>query len=371
MNENSSRIQTPWILLEFFALLFKCSQLNAAGILVFGSDQAELLIDYPALTLAMVEYCHSQALTQAWKVQQYNLKHRRSAHHMINPNCCHSGYVLCPNVFFQAALSYLSSHRPDVCHWAAAWWQSQAHQRPTGMDKHVFLKFVRKLFTMTSANHSRHVDLAENVAIFLYTMVTNLSNRKVGECFQRWWYNLKYEFPLSSCFPWLISVCLSDASIKSWMLSHPQHSTRLTLNSPPNLPSGSIYLPTIWNYSHSQRCIWSTGWHSYFQHAPLLLMIPLLQPQRRGLTKFLSHYIWHALLLHPQWMGGKCLRWGCLFMMHVFMTWRSQGGKYYLADAGYPICDALLVQFCGVWYHLWEWETSGWGMSWSWLPHRL
>jgi len=47
-----------------------------------------------------------------------------------------------------------------------------------GMEKHVFLKFVRKLFTMTSANHSWHVDLAEKVAIFLYTMVTNLSNRK-------------------------------------------------------------------------------------------------------------------------------------------------------------------------------------------------
>jgi len=34
-------------------------------------------------------------------------------------------------------------------------------------------------------------------------------------------------------------------------------------------------------------------------------------------------------------------------------------GKYYLADAGYPICDALLVPFHGVWYHLWEWESSG------------
>src|SRR5882724_4124734 len=34
-------------------------------------------------------------------------------------------------------------------------------------------------------------------------------------------------------------------------------------------------------------------------------------------------------------------------------------GKYYLADAGYPICDALLVPFHGVQYHLWEWESSG------------
>jgi len=34
-------------------------------------------------------------------------------------------------------------------------------------------------------------------------------------------------------------------------------------------------------------------------------------------------------------------------------------GKYYLADAGYPICDALLVPFRGVRYHLQEWESSG------------
>ena len=34
-------------------------------------------------------------------------------------------------------------------------------------------------------------------------------------------------------------------------------------------------------------------------------------------------------------------------------------GKYYLADAGYPICDALLVPYHGVQYHLREWEASG------------
>jgi hypothetical protein len=34
-------------------------------------------------------------------------------------------------------------------------------------------------------------------------------------------------------------------------------------------------------------------------------------------------------------------------------------GKYYLADAGYAICDALLVPFWGVRYHLREWEACG------------
>lgn len=33
-------------------------------------------------------------------------------------------------------------------------------------------------------------------------------------------------------------------------------------------------------------------------------------------------------------------------------------GKYYLADAGFGICDALLVPYRGVWYHLAEWGRA-------------
>ena len=34
-------------------------------------------------------------------------------------------------------------------------------------------------------------------------------------------------------------------------------------------------------------------------------------------------------------------------------------GKYYLADAGFRACDALLVTYCGVCYHLSEWGRAG------------
>ena len=34
--------------------------------------------------------------------------------------------------------------------------------------------------------------------------------------------------------------------------------------------------------------------------------------------------------------------------------------KYYLADAGFPICDALIIPKCGVRYHLAEW---GWAQQ--------
>ena len=37
---------------------------------------------------------------------------------------------------------------------------------------------------------------------------------------------------------------------------------------------------------------------------------------------------------------------------------RIPDGRYYLADAGYANCDALLVPYRGVRYHLKEWGAS-------------
>jgi hypothetical protein len=41
--------------------------------------------------------------------------------------------------------------------------------------------------------------------------------------------------------------------------------------------------------------------------------------------------------------------------MHDFQV---PAGKYYLADAGYPLCDKLLVPYRGVRYHLAEWSRA-------------
>jgi hypothetical protein len=34
-------------------------------------------------------------------------------------------------------------------------------------------------------------------------------------------------------------------------------------------------------------------------------------------------------------------------------------GKYYLADAGFPVCDELLIPYHAVRYHLAEWGCAG------------
>jgi hypothetical protein len=52
-----------------------------------------------------------------------------------------------------------------------------------GMRLHVFLAFVFELRTC-GLGDSRHLSLEEQAAIFLYTCVTGLSVRQVGERFQ-------------------------------------------------------------------------------------------------------------------------------------------------------------------------------------------
>jgi len=71
-----------------------------------------------------------------------------------------------------------------------------------GMAKHVFRQLTLQIASWTSATHTCHVGLDEQVAIFLYTMVTNLSNRKVAEHFQRSGDTISMYVMLP--FPWAI-----------------------------------------------------------------------------------------------------------------------------------------------------------------------
>lgn len=70
-----------------------------------------------------------------------------------------------------------------------AWVQELIHGHPDriktelGMRLHVFIAFVSELRACGLAD-SRHVTLEEQVSIFLYTSVTGLSIRHVGERFQ-------------------------------------------------------------------------------------------------------------------------------------------------------------------------------------------
>ena len=50
---------------------------------------------------------------------------------------------------------------------------------------------------------------------------------------------------------------------------------------------------------------------------------------------------------------------GCVFDDACRTDFEIPSGTYYLGDAGFPLCDVLLVPYRGVQYHLKEWVQSG------------
>jgi len=157
----------------------------------------------------------SQALTQAQTVWEALLRQRRAAGLMaVLSVTCQAMYYGNLYFFKQPYHTSVLSGQMWVIELLGGnprWIKDQL-----GMQKKVFKMFIRKLTSMTNVSDTWHVALEEQVAIFLYIIVTNLSNRKVAECFQCSSQTIsKYHFFLSSSSPMLISACLSDASKKS------------------------------------------------------------------------------------------------------------------------------------------------------------
>ena len=63
----------------------------------------------------------------------------------------------------------------------------------------------------------------------------------------------------------------------------------------------------------------------------------------------------HFCYILSGWEGSACD--GGVFHDARVHYFEIPEGKFYLADAGYPLCDVLLVPFRGVRYHLQEWEA--------------
>ncbi|CAK5270801.1 unnamed protein product [Mycena citricolor] len=104
----------------------------------------------------------------------------------------------------------------------------------------------------------------------------------------------------------------------------------------------------------------------------------------RGAIDGSHFYAWVAAEAAPQYRNrkgflGRNVLAACNFVMlfiYILSGWEGSAsdskiyeyarerdlaipvGEYYLADAGFPLCDALLTPYCGVRYHLKEWGTA-------------
>ena len=154
MNENSSRIQTPWILLEFFTLLFKPSQLNATVILGFGSYWVDFIDSiwvlpggvYWLITLPSHSLWLNLITPRLWP------KPGRSGSPIWSIEDLPITWLfyllplrLCsmPKWFFSSSHIITQFSQVSCGHWAA-WWQSQTHQRPTRNGEASFLEVCQE-----------------------------------------------------------------------------------------------------------------------------------------------------------------------------------------------------------------------------------
>jgi len=163
------------------------------------------------------------------------------------------------------------------------------HQRPTRNGEACFLEVCQEALHYDQLPITLGMwTLAEQVAIFLYTMVTNLSNRKVGERFQRSGL-LSQSINFHSHFLAMAHVCLFIRCFNQiWMLSHPQLSTRLCEIPNPIYPLA----PYIANNARN---------------------IPILQKVH------LEHWMALILFLHYGNIGARGVDWVGSFQHRFFM----------------------------------------------------
>ncbi|RDB30577.1 hypothetical protein Hypma_006985 [Hypsizygus marmoreus] len=186
-----------------------------------------------------------------------------------------------------------------------------------GMRVHVFLALVAEL-RRCGLSDSRYLSLEEQTAIFLYTCVTGLSIRHVGERFQH------ANETISTYFCLILTALASPPFYTKYV--------RL-LAADDSVPSSILNNPKFFPFFGGALGAMD-GTH--INSSP-------------------SASERHAAL-HAQWEGSAAD--AMLFHDARTSDLPIPDGKYYLADAGFGACDTLLVPYRGVRYHLAEWGRA-------------
>jgi hypothetical protein len=226
-----------------------------------------------------------------------------------------------------------------------------------GVSHVVFDKLISTLCSM--GLHSSHrVSLEEQLSIFLYASVTGLSVRYLGERFQRsndtisWWVNLKTKkhiFSLYLSYFRLILIFLSSPPV------YTAHVCLPTVDGP--CPSEILNNPKFWPFFQD-----STGaLNGTHISASPSAFIHMTFWNRKG---FISQNCLFACNFNMQFIYLLCGWEGSATDALVYQDAQMHDltipkGKYYLADAGYPSSQGLLIPYRGVRYHLEEWGHAG------------
>lgn len=209
-----------------------------------------------------------------------------------------------------------------------------------GVRKEVFRELVRVLHAF-GITDSRYVTLEEQLAIFLYMSVTGLTTRHTGERFQR------SNDTISKYFRKMLIAFSSE----------PFYTTYVTLPNANTPPSRRI---------RRNNKMWP-----FFDHALGALdgsHIPcappaIERPAHRNRKGYVSQNCLFACSFDLKFVFGYSGWEGSATDSQVWDAALKCGlnipnGYYFLADAGYPRDNRLLLPYRGVRYHLAEWARA-------------
>lgn len=234
------------------------------------------------------------------------------------------------------------------------------------MRLHVFLIFLHELRVVVGLGDSKHINLDEQAAIFLYMSVTGLSIRHVGERFQC------SNETISKCV--FISVSpssLSSPHLVSMNLSIRRYYRKIlqAVSSGP-LYKKYVYLPKVTDpvdpFIRDQPRFFPffdgalgamDGTH--INCTPSAAERHAARNRKGGVSQNCLACVSFGMCFQYILSGWEGLVGDASMYMHSHYTnLRIGAGKFYLEDAGFSICDSLMVPYRGMRYHLAEWGCA-------------
>ncbi|KAJ3019577.1 hypothetical protein NUW54_g43 [Trametes sanguinea] len=209
-----------------------------------------------------------------------------------------------------------------------------------GVHREVFEKLVEALEDI-GYHGSRYVSLKEQVAIFLYTCVMGLSVRHVGERFQcsnetiaKYFKAVLQMFSGPECYNRYVKLPSADDPIPLHISTNPK------------------FYPFLKNVVGA-----IDGTH--ITCTPSLEDRPASRNRKGGVSQNCLACCSFDLLFQHVLSGWE----GSVADATLFADARQHSlpipeGKMYIGDAGFPMCNVLLVPYRGVRYHLAEWGQA-------------
>ena len=213
-------------------------------------------------------------------------------------------------------------------------------QNNLGMNTHVFLRLLHALEEKAGLRDSRHISKEEKLAILLYALVTNCTNRKLAERFQR------SGDTISRVIHSVIDTVLAPAFYHAYVKPPDANSVAERIRSDPKF------------YPYFKDCIGAIdGCHKPVS-APA--DVSDCYHNRKG---FVSINFLAAIDFNMSFVYALSGWEGSATDSTVYDDARRRDfsipqGKLFLADGGYPMDRSLLIPFRGERYHLREWAAG-------------